>query len=231
MDTVFYGKPSIIGAINGMITGLVGITPAAGFVAGWGAIIIGLCTGTIPWVSMNIVGKRWSLFTHHVDDTLGITHTHMVAGALGGFLTGIFATKEGSYAFGILNPGGAIEGNGKQVWLQIVGALFVIGWNLVWTSLIMIFIKHVCRIPLRMTEEELLIGDEAIHGEEAYCFADDVSGPVPSAETEARATLRVGRMSAEPKDPAIIEGRDVEEGSGSGSGKVGARDGADVKLD
>ena len=41
MDMIFFRKPSIIGAMNGMITGLVAITPAAGFVAGWGAIIIG----------------------------------------------------------------------------------------------------------------------------------------------------------------------------------------------
>ena len=47
---------------------------------------------------------------------------------------------------------------------QIVGALFIIGWNIVWTSLIMLFIKHVLRIPLRMSEEDLAIGDDAIHG-------------------------------------------------------------------
>jgi ammonia channel protein AmtB len=41
MDIIFFRKPSVIGAMNGMITGLVAITPAAGFVAGWGAIIIG----------------------------------------------------------------------------------------------------------------------------------------------------------------------------------------------
>lgn len=69
MDIVFYRKPSIIGAINGMITGLVAITPAAGVVAGWGAIIIGVCSGTVPWVSMNIMGKKWSLFTHHSKST------------------------------------------------------------------------------------------------------------------------------------------------------------------
>lgn len=67
LDTIVFGKPSIIGSVNGMITGLVGITPAAGFVAGWGAIIIGACTGSIPWVSMNIAGRKWSLFKHHVD--------------------------------------------------------------------------------------------------------------------------------------------------------------------
>jgi ammonia channel protein AmtB len=37
MDTMFNGKPSIVGAIDGMIGGLVGITPAAGYVDGWGA--------------------------------------------------------------------------------------------------------------------------------------------------------------------------------------------------
>lgn len=76
---------------------------------------------------MNIAGKKWRLFTHYVDDTLGIVHTHMVAGTCGGFMVGLFATKEGCAAFGLTNPGGAISGNGKQVWLQIVGALFVIG--------------------------------------------------------------------------------------------------------
>jgi Amt family ammonium transporter len=38
----------------------------------------------------------------------------------------------------------------------------------------MCFIKYVCRIPLRMTDEDCLIGDDAIHGESAYTFGDDV---------------------------------------------------------
>lgn len=152
MDIIFFKKPSVIGAVQGMITGLVAITPAAGVVAGWGAIIIGACSGSIPWISMNIAGKKFRIF-EIVDDTLGVVHTHMVAGALGGFLVGLFATAEGCAAFAITSPGGAIEGNGKQVWLQIVGALFIIGWNLFWTSAIMLFIKYVLRIPLRMSEE------------------------------------------------------------------------------
>jgi Amt family ammonium transporter len=177
MDIAFYKKPSVLGAVNGMITGLVAITPAAGVVAGWGAIIIGICSGAIPWLSMNIMGKRVALFKH-VDDCLGIFHTHCVAGVLGGFLVGLFSTRSGDAAFGLTNPGGAIDGNGKQVWLQIVGALFIIGWDAVWTSLILLFIKHVLRIPLRMNEEQLEIGDDAIHGEVAYAFGDDVeAGP------------------------------------------------------
>jgi Amt family ammonium transporter len=57
------------------------------------------------------------------------------------------------------------------VWLQIVGALFIIGWNIVWTSLIMIFIKYVLRIPLRMSDAACKIGDYAVHREESYTFA------------------------------------------------------------
>lgn len=171
MDIIFFKKPSVIGAVQGMITGLVCITPAAGVVAGWGAIIMGFCSGTIPWLSMNKLGKL--AFMQSVDDVLGVVHTHMVAGALGGFLVGIFATSEGCAAFGLTNPGGAIDRNGRQVWLQIVGALFIIALNIFTTSVILLFIKYVCRVPLRMSEEELLIGDDAIHGEEAYAFFYD----------------------------------------------------------
>lgn len=106
----------------------------------------------------------------YVDDTLGIFHTHMVAGFLGGFMTGILATVEGCAAFGLTNPGGAIEGNGRQVWVQIVGALFVIGWNMAWTSIILLGIKYILRVPLRFSDSTLTIGDDAIHGEAAYTF-------------------------------------------------------------
>jgi len=170
MDLIYYRKPSVIGAIQGMITGLVAITPAAGVVAGWGAVALGLGSGTIPWVTMNLAGRKLALFTH-VDDTLEVFHTHFVGALVGGIGTGLFATVDGCAAFGLTNPGGAIAGNGKQVWLQIVGALFIIGWNIVWTSLIMCFIKYVCRIPLRMSEDVMKVGDYAIHGEEPYTFA------------------------------------------------------------
>jgi Amt family ammonium transporter len=172
-DLAYYRRPSVIGAIQGMITGLVAITPAAGVVAGWGAICLGFASGTIPWLTMNIAGRKMAIFTH-VDDTLEVFHTHFVGALVGGIGTGIFATKEGCAAFGLsptLNPGGAIEGNGRQVGLQLLGGVFIIGWNIVWTSLVMIFIKFVCRIPLRMSEEQLMVGDYAIHGEEPYTFA------------------------------------------------------------
>lgn len=167
---IYYKKPSVIGATQGMITGLVAITPAAGVVTGWGAIIIGACSGSIPWASMNIMGKKVGLF-RHVDDTLGVFHTHAVAGLLGGLLTGIFATADGCAAFGLTTPGGAVAGHPKQIYLQLIGGLFIIGWNLAITAIILLIIRLV--IPLRMSEAQLLIGDDAIHGEEAYAFFGD----------------------------------------------------------
>ncbi|KAF2671494.1 ammonium transporter A [Microthyrium microscopicum] len=170
MDVAYFRRPSVIGAIQGMITGLVAITPAAGVVAGWGAIILGLGSAVIPWITLNL-GKRHIGILQRVDDTLDVFHTHFVASLVGGFGVGLFATESGCAAFACIDAGGAEAGVGKQVWLQIVGALFIIGWNIVWTSLIMMFIKYVLRIPLRMTDEACRIGDYHIHQEESYTFA------------------------------------------------------------
>ena len=75
--------------INGMIAGLVAITPAAGYVDGYGAMAIGLAAGVIPWLSLNKLGK-WSVL-QKVDDTFSVLHTHGVAGAVGGLMVGIVA--------------------------------------------------------------------------------------------------------------------------------------------
>jgi Amt family ammonium transporter len=116
MDIIFFGKPSVVGAVQGMITGLVAITPAAGVIAGWGAIIMGALSGSIPWVSMNVMGKRVWLF-QKVDDTLGVFHTHAVAGFLGGFMAGVLAQAEGTLSFALTSGGGGVDGNGRQVWV------------------------------------------------------------------------------------------------------------------
>src|ERR1700726_3577594 len=81
MDSMAYGKPSVVGAINGMIAGLVGITPGAGYVNGWGAMAIGVCTGIIPWIIMNKV--QTSPLFKKVDDKLSVLSTNGVAGLLG----------------------------------------------------------------------------------------------------------------------------------------------------
>ena len=75
-----------------MITGLVAITPAAGFVNGWGAIWIGLIASTIVWMAIRFV-SRAPVF-RNVDDTLGVIYTHGFAGLTGGLLVGVFAEPD-----------------------------------------------------------------------------------------------------------------------------------------
>src|SRR5258708_36629621 len=88
LDKIAYGKPSVLGAVNGMIAGLVAITPAAGYVDGNGAISIGVIAGIIPWLAMNKLQKTRFMMT--VDATLSVFSTHGVAGPPRGLLTRIF---------------------------------------------------------------------------------------------------------------------------------------------
>ncbi|KAG0615869.1 hypothetical protein M758_5G072300 [Ceratodon purpureus] len=173
LDVVVFGKPSVIGAVQGMITGLVVITPGAGLVQGWAAIVMGVFAGSVPWFTMMVLHKRSKLL-QKVDDTLGVFHTHAVAGFLGGVLSGCFAEPTlCNYFLPVLDLQGAFYGGvgGKQLGKQLVASLFVIGWNVVVTSIILIVIGLV--IPLRMSDEHLLIGDDAEHGEEAYALWGD----------------------------------------------------------
>ncbi|KAJ3208609.1 hypothetical protein HDU82_002208 [Entophlyctis luteolus] len=192
MDIIYFKKPSIIGACQGMITGLVAITPGAGLVAGWGAICMGIISGVIPWISMNIVAKTKML--KHIDDVLGVVHTHAVAGFLGGLCTGIFATVEGCEAFALTNPGGAIAGNWYQVYVQFVAALFVIALNIVITPIILLMISFV--VPLRMNEEDLIIGDAACHGEDAYAFYHDGAKEIDLARTASGVSMLAMQQNA-----------------------------------
>ncbi|KAL3729127.1 hypothetical protein ACJRO7_033687 [Eucalyptus globulus] len=172
LDVIVFKKPSVIGAVQGMITGLVCITPAAGLVQGWAAIVMGILSGSIPWFTMMIVHRRWRWTPlQMIDDTLGVFHTHAVAGYLGGILTGVFAEPELCALFlPVTNSRGGVYGGsgGVQILKQLAGGAFIIGWNVVVTSVVCVVIKQV--VPLRMPEEQLRIGDDAVHGEEAYAL-------------------------------------------------------------
>jgi ammonium transporter, Amt family len=172
MDKMAYGKPSVLGAVNGMIAGLVAITPAAGYVDGWGAIIIGVCAGIVPWFAMNKLQKTKLMMK--VDDTLSVFSTHGCAGLMGGLLTGILANPKmleyigtGKDAPGVSVTGWAY-GNFHQFVLQFYGAAFIIVFNIVGTFIILKVISFFT--PLRMDEAMLKVGDDAVHGETAYAI-------------------------------------------------------------
>src|SRR5215470_11276770 len=163
-------KPTFLGGVNGMICGLVGITPAAGYVTGVGAIIIGLVTSAIVWVLFAYLPKRVWPF-NRVDDALGVVYTHGFAGLLGGLLVGLLADPKMIVYLGIgKNPDvsttGLFYGHPRQLLIQAGAALTVIVWDGLVTFLILrgigLFMK------LRMPESQLEAGDILVHGEVAY---------------------------------------------------------------
>ena len=81
-------KPTFLGGVNGMICGLVGITPCAGCVNGWGAIAVGAICTAVVWIAWNYLSKVRPF--SKVDDALGVIYTHGIAGFFGGMLLGIF---------------------------------------------------------------------------------------------------------------------------------------------
>jgi len=173
IDMIAVGKPSLVGSVNGMITGLVAITPAAGFVNGTGAIIIGLLAAAIPWFTMN----RVTIF-RRVDDALGVVHTHGIAGLIGGLMVGLVADPNmieypgaGKAGAGAFSVGGLFYGAGThQLVAQLEGAGFVIAWSAVATFVVVRVVGLI--VPLRMTNAQLEAGDSVVHGEE-------VAAPLP----------------------------------------------------
>jgi ammonium transporter, Amt family len=197
-------KPTFLGGVNGMIVGLVGITPAAGYVNGLGAIMIGLIGSGIVWAAWNFLSKVPPF--SRVDDTLGVVYTHGIAGLCGGLLVGFFAdpnmiiypAAKGGSAF---SAAGLLYGHPKQLLIQAGAALTVIVWDALVTFILLrgigLFMK------LRIPDELLETGDVAVHGEEAYpsevltrvdasvpaavgAPAAGADGPVPAKEPVTR---------------------------------------------
>jgi Amt family ammonium transporter len=170
-DYIFRDKPSLIGSVNGMITGLVAITPAAGFVNGYGAIVIGVTAATLVWMAIRFLNGA-PLF-RSVDDTLGVIYTHGVAGLVGGLLVGVLAEPSMKLYLGA--GGGATDLPGKSglihgSWTLLRWQAETAGWVIVYTAIATFIILKVIGIfvPLRLSDEELEIGDHAIHGNEVY---------------------------------------------------------------
>jgi len=172
LDKMAYGKPSVLGAVNGMIAGLVAITPGAGYVDTIGAIIIGIVAGIIPWLSMNKFQKL--PFMQKVDDTLSVFSTHGVAGLFGGLMVGLVANPDMLQYIGTdkdapgISVTGWLYGNPGQLLLQVYGAAFIIVLNAIATYIILKVISIF--VSLRMDEATLKVGDDAVHGETAYAI-------------------------------------------------------------
>jgi Amt family ammonium transporter len=195
-------KPTFLGAVNGMIVGLVAITPAAGYVNGLGALLSGLIASTIVWFAWTYLQP---IIARRVDDAMGVVYTHGLAGLTGGLLVGIFADPTvvvypNTTAGTPLSVTGWLYGNRHQFFLQLLAALTVIVWDAVVTFLILKVIGFFT--PLRMPDDELEIGDLAAHGEEAYPLEDVTS----LAGVRVGTATGIGSAASGPST-ARVEGR------------------------
>ena len=150
------GKPTLLGVASGIIAGLVGITPAAGFVNVWGAIAIGVLSAAVSYLMVVVLKSSlpW-------DDSLDVFGIHGMSGIAGSILTGVFADPAIGGAKGLL------YGNPKQVVIQVVSIIAVIIYSFVITFIIAKVVDAIT--GLRVDEESEREGlDESQHGERAY---------------------------------------------------------------
>jgi ammonium transporter, Amt family len=159
------GKPSMLGAASGAVSGLVAITPAAGFVGVMGALAIGLLAGVICLWGVNGLKRLLG-----ADDSLDVFGVHGVGGMLGALLTGVFAAPSlggtGIYDY-VANKVADDYSIASQVWIQAQGVLTTVIW-----SGVVAFVAYKLvdlLVGLRVPEEQEREGlDITSHGESAY---------------------------------------------------------------
>jgi ammonium transporter, Amt family len=158
LEWVLRAKPTAVGIASGFLAGLVGITPAAGFVTPLSAILIGLITATCCFFAVSLRAKL------QFDDSLDTFPIHGVGGTVGGLLTGIFATK-------VVNAAGAdgllASGNTELLGKQIIATIITYAIAAIGTFVIVKVLSLV--MDLRVKPEAEYQGlDINEHGEEGY---------------------------------------------------------------
>jgi len=151
-------KPTLLGLASGSIAGLVGITPAAGFVSLPGALVIGAVAGIIGFFGVAVLKHRLGY-----DDSLDAFGIHGLCGIWGAMATGLFANPaitEGA--------AGLFYGNPRQAWIQFLSIIGTIAFSAT-ATLIIIFITQTLTHGVRVEKEDELDGlDNALHGERAF---------------------------------------------------------------
>lgn len=159
IDIIKDGKPTLVGASTGLVVGLVAITPGAGFVPIWSALIIGGLVSPICYFTMNLLKKRLK-----IDDALDAFGCHGIGGIWGGIATGLFAQSS-------INPvarwNGLVFGDAHLFLVQLAGILVTIAVAVVGTFICVGITKLFT--PLRVEAKDEIAGmDMSQHGERAY---------------------------------------------------------------
>ena len=168
LETWRDGKPTAVGLATGAVGGLVGITPAAGFVTVGSSLAIGALTSLLCFISVQVKVKL------RFDDSLDTYAVHGVGGTAGALLTGVFANAELIAA----HPAGEVlaqQGRTALVLGQLQAVLVAYGLAALGTLLIAAVLRSL-GVRFRVSENAENLGvDVAEHGEEAY--AERVGSP------------------------------------------------------
>ncbi len=157
-EWLHHGKPSVLGIASGAVAGLVAITPASGTAGPIGALMIGLASGVICFLSATKL-KHWLGY----DDALDVFGVHAVGGIVGALLTGVFAAEY----LGGAGFGGENATMGQQVMAQFISVIATISYTTIISFIILKLID--LTLGLRVNEEQETEGlDMALHNERGY---------------------------------------------------------------
>jgi ammonium transporter, Amt family len=151
-----FGKPSMIGAVTGLVAGLATITPASGFVGPIGGVLLGVLGAVVCFFAVHAVKQNWK-----IDDSLDVFAVHGVGGVLGTLLLAVFMSE----SFGGV---GYVVGNdmGKQFGAQALGVVLTLAWSAIATFGLAWLVKTL--VGLRARDEHVRDGlDISVHGERA----------------------------------------------------------------
>jgi Amt family ammonium transporter len=158
MDKIKTGKPTLLGALSGVIAGLASITPAAGYVGIPAAIIIGFFAAIFAYTAVSWLKPRLGY-----DDALDVFGIHGVCGVTGAIAIGIFASP----LINSVTTGGILFGNFHLILVQLLAVIVVGIYAFVVTWVIAKIIDKT--IGLRVEERHEIQGlDVNLHEESGY---------------------------------------------------------------
>jgi Amt family ammonium transporter len=175
------GKPTALGLASGVVAGLVAVTPASGFVAPWGALVIGLVAGAVCYGAVCLKPR------FKYDDSLDAFGVHGVGGFLGAVLTGVFVVKAVvNAANGDNDPVGTLaDGRLAQITVQILAALVAAGYGFTVTLVLVKVIDALLGFNADAKAETDGL-DQSEHGEVGFDFGPTLAAVASEVSYEPR---------------------------------------------
>jgi len=189
LEWILTGKPSVLGAVSGAISGLVVITPGSGYVDQTGAFLCGLTGGPVCYPGIQLKHKLG------YDDALDALGVHGIGGIWGGIMTGLLAHPD------VGGAPGAFYGNPAQLGMQIAGILFTMAYSFIVTMLIIVpldqILKATTGIGIRVSKEAEDQGlDISEHGESMIAHPAPPPGHFDVSKVPDAAVVAIGNDNA-----------------------------------